>query len=157
MKIRLMVLSVAATLLVLGLFALKAEWPVQSSQTFSNATIKQGSSGKDVLELQGRLKFLGYYDGNVDGSFGAKTLNAVTWFQWKFGLKSDGIVSAATKEKLWEATKNWSPGAGDTTGGKNSSGAGSANAGAGKGSDDGSDLGKSNKMNLSANDLENHG
>ena len=126
MKIRLMVLSVAATLLVLGLFALKAEWPIQSSQTFSSATIKQGSSGKDVVELQGRLKFLGYYDGSVDGSFGAKTQNAVTWFQWEFGLKSDGIVNAATKEKLWEATKIWSPGAGDTPGEQNGADGGSA-------------------------------
>lgn len=76
---------------------------------FSTTPINLGSSGQDVYELQGRLKFLGYYDGEIDSHFGPKTKNAVTWFQWKFGMKSDGIVGAKTKLKLYNATKNWKP------------------------------------------------
>lgn len=56
---------------------------------FGTTPLKLGSSGQDVYELQGRLKHLGYYAGPIDSQFGAKTKNAVTWFQWKFGLKSD--------------------------------------------------------------------
>jgi N-acetylmuramoyl-L-alanine amidase len=88
-----------------------------SRETFSNAILKQGSTGKDVYELQGRLKHLGFYDGKIDGDFGPKTKNAVTWFQWKFGLKSDGIVGPKTKLKLWQATKNWRPTADQQPGG----------------------------------------
>jgi N-acetylmuramoyl-L-alanine amidase len=76
---------------------------------FSTTTIKLGSKGQDVYELQGRLKHLGYYAGKIDSQFGPKTKNAVTWFQWKFGMKSDGIVGAKTKLKLYNATKNWKP------------------------------------------------
>lgn len=101
---------------LLGLFQLQRHTD-QSLETFSNATLKQGSTGKDVYELQGRLKHLGFYDGKVDGDFGPKTKKAVTWFQWKFGLKSDGVVGAKTKLKLWQATKDWRPTAEDLPGG----------------------------------------
>lgn len=81
----------------------------KAQETFSNATFKYGAFGKDVLELQGRLKFLGYYDGKVDGDYGWKTLQSVKHFQWKFGMPADGIIGSKTKLKLWEATKKWSP------------------------------------------------
>jgi N-acetylmuramoyl-L-alanine amidase len=81
-----------------------------SQETFGNATLKMGSSGNDVEELQGRLKKLGYYGGPVDGDFGESTRNAVKWFQWKFGMKADGTVGLSTKQKLWKATKSWAPG-----------------------------------------------
>ncbi|MBN3526254.1 spore cortex-lytic enzyme [Paenibacillus apiarius] len=88
-----------------------------SAATFSNATIKHGSTGQDVNELQGRLKFLGYYDGKVDGVFGSATLESVKWFQWKFGMKADGVVGSKTKVKLYNATKNWKPGAAENKAG----------------------------------------
>lgn len=81
----------------------------KAQETFSNVTFKYGAFGKDVLELQGRLKFLGYYDGKVDGDYGWKTLQSVKHFQWKFGMPADGIIGSKTKLKLWEATKKWSP------------------------------------------------
>ncbi|UHA73878.1 spore cortex-lytic enzyme [Paenibacillus sp. 481] len=96
--------------MVLALFgAYEYKQMNETMETFSSATIKYGASGKDVTELQGRLKFLGYYNGKIDGVFGGATKNAVTWFQWKFGLKSDGVVGTKTKTKLVNATKNWSP------------------------------------------------
>ncbi|MFD1952928.1 spore cortex-lytic enzyme [Paenibacillus thailandensis] len=146
MKKRLIAVTAVTALLLLGLFTLYRAGGF-STETFSNATIKLGSSGQDVYELQGRLKHLGYYDGAIDGYFGPKTQNAVTWFQWKFGMKSDGVVGAKTKLKLWEATKNWKPTAADT--GK----APAANKGGGDTADDGS-LAKANNLGLTANDLK---
>nr|WP_306220677.1 spore cortex-lytic enzyme [Cohnella sp. WQ 127256] len=92
---------------LLGLYTIQHS--TQSRETFSSAILKEGASGKDIYELQGRLKALGYYNGKVDGNFGQKTKNSVTWFQWKFGMKSDGVVGAKTKLKLWSATKDWRP------------------------------------------------
>ncbi len=112
MSYRLVILTVCVVFGLLGLYTL--QHTSQSRETFSNVTLKMGSSGKDVYELQGRLKSLGYYNGKVDGNFGASTKNSVTWFQWKFGIKSDGVVGAKTKVKLWKATKDWKPTAEDS-------------------------------------------
>ncbi|WP_410510884.1 spore cortex-lytic enzyme [Paenibacillus sp. BR2-3] len=81
----------------------------QALPVFGTTPIKYGASGQDVYELQGRLKHLGYYAGKIDSHYGSKTLNSVKWFQWKFGIKADGVVGAKTKLKLYNATKNWRP------------------------------------------------
>jgi N-acetylmuramoyl-L-alanine amidase len=105
---------VVITLLFILFVPFLASNQMVEAKPFGKATLRYGSRGGDVYELQGRLKHLGYYGGKIDGSFGAKTKKAVTWFQWKFGLKSDGLVGAKTKLKLWQATKSWRPG-GTTT------------------------------------------
>lgn len=64
------------------------------------AVLKQGSSGQEVKEVQRRLKLWGYYNGAVDGSFGAGTRNAVIAFQKKNGLKADGVVGKSTYKAL---------------------------------------------------------
>ncbi|MBQ5926917.1 MAG: peptidoglycan-binding protein, partial [Clostridia bacterium] len=64
------------------------------------AVLRQGSKGSDVKEVQRRLKQWGYYDGSVDGVFGAGTKAAVVAFQKKNGLKADGIVGKATYQAL---------------------------------------------------------
>jgi N-acetylmuramoyl-L-alanine amidase len=125
---RLVILTVCFVFGLLGFYTLQHTG--QSRETFSNATLKPGSSGKDVYELQGRLKALGYYNGKVDGNFGDKTKNSVTWFQWKYGMKSDGVVGAKTKLKLWNATKDWKPTAEDlpvVSNGSNGSSSGGTN------------------------------
>lgn len=76
---------------------------------FGTTPIKYGASGQDVYELQGRLKHLGFYAGKIDSQYGSKTLESVKWFQWEFGMKTDGIVGPKTKLKLYNATKNWRP------------------------------------------------
>jgi len=95
--------------------------PVHPSEiaqpVFSNAIVKVGAKGADVTEMQGRLKFLGFYTGPVDGIFSWRSYWALRNFQYEFGLKIDGILGPKTKLKLWEATKNWRPGG--TTGGSN--------------------------------------
>ncbi|WEK56129.1 MAG: spore cortex-lytic enzyme [Candidatus Cohnella colombiensis] len=115
MKYRLLIWTVCLVFGLLGLNQLQHH--EQSRETFGTTILKQGTTGKDIYELQGRLKALGYFNGNVDGIFGPKTKNAVTWFQWKFGLKSDGIVGAKTKLMLWKATKDWKPTAAELPGG----------------------------------------
>ncbi|WP_308639303.1 spore cortex-lytic enzyme [Paenibacillus silvisoli] len=147
MRNRLITVTIVIVLLLFGAFTLKHAAFNKSTETFSSAILKVGSSGKDVRELQGRLKALGYFDGKIDGVFGTKTKNAVTWFQWKFGMKADGVVGAKTKLKLWEATKNWKPTA-------ESSGTGSSGGGSASSKPSTSDVNKSNNLGLSANDLK---
>ena len=65
-------------------------------------TLKYGSSGEEVKKLQEMLNTLGYDCGTADGKFGTKTQNAVKEFQKKYGLKVDGIVGAATYDKILE-------------------------------------------------------
>ncbi|MFC5472078.1 spore cortex-lytic enzyme [Cohnella suwonensis] len=151
MSYRLVILTVCVVFGLLGLYTLQHTH--QSRETFSSATLKVGASGKDIYELQGRLKALGYYNGKVDGQFGATTKNAVTWFQWKFGMKSDGVVGAKTKLKLWQATKDWKPTAEELPQSDNAGNAGNA---AGAESSDGSEskLPASNNLGLTDKDLK---
>lgn len=127
----------------------------QVKPAFSSQVIEYGAFGQDVYELQGRLKFLGFYHGEIDSYFGPKTLNSLKWFQSEFGLPVDGLAGGKTKLKLYNATKNWRPGA-DT-----------ANTGAGtkqsakavkpqkvKKASVSSNLAPSNGMGLTANDLK---
>ena len=62
----------------------------------AEAALRRGSKGDDVSAVQKRLKQWGYYDGAVDGIFGAATERAVKLFQKKNGLKVDGIIGSAT-------------------------------------------------------------
>lgn len=65
-----------------------------------NAVSKIGSTGKEVSDIQKRLKEWGYYNGAVDGIFGTATRNAVIKFQKANGLEADGIVGKKTLEKM---------------------------------------------------------
>ncbi|WP_150267784.1 spore cortex-lytic enzyme [Paenibacillus tepidiphilus] len=122
---------------------------------FGTTPLKLGSSGQDVYELQGRLKHLGYYGGKIDSQFGPKTKNAVTWFQWRFGMKVDGVVGAKTKLKLYNATKAWKPTEPRTgTASKNTGNNGNKNAQAAKTNAGNAELSSGNTMGLSENDLK---
>lgn len=100
----------AAALLIVSLFVVLVASP-QTTHSFGKTLLKVGSAGKDVYELQGRLSYLGYYKGKIDGQFGWQTYRSVRTFQWKFGMRVDGKVGPKTKLMLWKATKNWAPGA----------------------------------------------
>jgi N-acetylmuramoyl-L-alanine amidase len=153
MRNRLIVMTTIIVFLLFGAFTVNQFGQNAVKETFSRATLRVGSSGKDVYELQGRLKYLGFYNGPVNGSFNQKTKNAVTWFQWKFGLKSDGIVAGKTKLKLWEATKNWRPTAAELPGAKKTS-AGKAAATKNEDQASRSSISQPSRMGLSANDLK---
>ncbi|MFE5429881.1 L,D-transpeptidase family protein [Peribacillus simplex] len=66
----------------------------------TNASLKKGSSGPQVIELQKRLTKLGYSTKGVDGSFGKNTEAAVKKFQKSKKLTSDGVVGPKTKKAL---------------------------------------------------------
>ena len=66
--------------------------------------IRAGAMGDSVTRLQNRLKELGYYSGTVDGQFGPGTRTAVTDFQQRHGLQSDGVVGPDTSEILYSAS-----------------------------------------------------
>jgi N-acetylmuramoyl-L-alanine amidase len=69
----------------------------QYQQTRTAETLSRlGSSGSEVTKIQTRLKSWGYYNGSVDGVYGAKTRSAVITFQKKNGLTADGVAGSAT-------------------------------------------------------------
>jgi len=69
--------------------------------TINRPTLKVGSQGERVSELQAALKLLGFYSGTVDGVYNENTANAVSRFKQAVGLKPDGVVDAATWQRLF--------------------------------------------------------
>lgn len=69
-----------------------------ASNTMS--TLRFGSKGQEVRELQKDLIARNYTVGTVDGDFGNKTLTAVKAFQKDAGLTQDGIVGTKTRKAL---------------------------------------------------------
>lgn len=63
-------------------------------------TLKLGSIGTDVMEIQALLKKIGYDPGPIDGVFGTKTQMAVVEFQKDNGLTADGIIGPKTYREL---------------------------------------------------------
>ncbi|MBP1932842.1 spore cortex-lytic enzyme [Ammoniphilus resinae] len=95
--------------LLLGCYISSSNHSFTTEDVFSKQIVKKGAQGGDVWELQGRLKFLGFYTGDIDGVFGTRTYRALRNFQYEFGLKVDGVLGPKTKLKLWKATKQWKP------------------------------------------------
>ncbi len=85
--------------------ALYAFTPPKPVNAFSSQVIQQGAVGDDVIELQARLQYVGYYNGKIDGVFGWGTYWALRNFQYEFGQEIDGIAGQTTKQKLVKATK----------------------------------------------------
>lgn len=79
--------------------------PAPKTDAFTNQVIQKGAVGDDVIELQARLQYLGYYHGKIDGVFGWGTYWALRNFQERFGLKVDGLAGEDTKAKLVKASK----------------------------------------------------
>ncbi|MCF2146333.1 peptidoglycan-binding protein [Desmonostoc muscorum LEGE 12446] len=79
---------------------------VNPADSISRPTLKVGSQGERVSELQAALKLLGFYSGVVDGIYSENTANAVSRFKQAAGLNPDGIVDATTWQRLFpkEAT-----------------------------------------------------
>jgi N-acetylmuramoyl-L-alanine amidase len=77
------------------------------AEAFSGQIIQKGAVGEDVIELQSRLKNIGFYHGKIDGVFGWGTYWALRNFQYEFGLPIDGLAGATTKAKLAKATPKY--------------------------------------------------
>jgi len=94
-----------ATILFLTQVIIPFTTKVDQVEAFTNQVIQQGAVGEDVIELQSRLQYIGYYNGKIDGVFGWKTYWALRNFQYEFGLPIDGLAGPTTKQKLAKATK----------------------------------------------------
>jgi hypothetical protein len=53
-----------------------------------------------IVNVQQALKELGYYAGDINGSLGVNTRNALTAYQQDYGLDSTGVVDEATVRAL---------------------------------------------------------
>ncbi len=65
-------------------------------------TLKNGSSGKLVKQLQTRITELGYYTGPISGNYAVKTVRAVKQIQSQNALKVTGV----TDEETWNTIFN---------------------------------------------------
>lgn len=91
--------------LVLSMLTATAAASPNMALAFSGQVLQKGAYGDDVIELQSRLQYVGYYKGKIDGVYGWGTYWAVRNFQKAFGLPVDGLVGGTTKNKLVKASK----------------------------------------------------
>jgi peptidoglycan hydrolase-like protein with peptidoglycan-binding domain len=83
--------------------------------TPASSTLKVGSKGTDVKDLQTKLIELGYLSGKADGIYGSKTAEAVKAFQKASKLTADGIAGSKTLNLLKNANSSGSSSTGTTT------------------------------------------
>ena len=69
-------------------------------------TLKKGSKGQAVKDLQEALNALGYEILDVDGEFGPQTEEMVKAFQAAVGIDVDGIVGPITWRNIDEADQS---------------------------------------------------
>src|SRR5699024_6860788 len=93
---------ISTTFIAIALFW---SFPVHKTEAFSPQVIQHGAVGEDVIELQARLKHIGFYSGKIDGVFGWSTYWALRNFQYEFGMEIDGVAGQQAKDKLVKATK----------------------------------------------------
>lgn len=86
-------------LVVICLLTLSLSAP-DRSEAFSGQVIELGAYGEDVIELQSRLQYIGFYKNKIDGKFGYGTYWALRNFQDQYGLPIDGVAGQNTKTKL---------------------------------------------------------
>jgi peptidoglycan hydrolase-like protein with peptidoglycan-binding domain len=81
------------------------------------STIREGSRGPDVIQLQFLLNYISQYYSDIqpviqDSVFGRTTRDSVVAFQRKFDLIQDGVVGSATWRLLYQVYKNIQSGIG---------------------------------------------
>jgi len=79
------------------------ETGTEAVETQAARELQQGDSGDDVLFIQTRLKEMKYYAGELSGSYGAATRDAVRAFQEDFGLNGTGTADIQTQMVLYTA------------------------------------------------------
>lgn len=88
------------TALVLLMLVVTGAATTYQAEAQSPATLKYGSTGVDVPDLQFRLQTLGYFKSTITQTFGMTTRTAVQGFQKANGIASDGIAGPQTWRKL---------------------------------------------------------
>jgi hypothetical protein len=74
--------------------------PTTSSTFVFTKALKLGSTGTEVIQLQQKLKTLGFYKGKIDGGYGAATEAAVKALQKAHKLTQIGSVGPQTRALL---------------------------------------------------------
>ncbi len=70
----------------------KRTFLVNSTEKLGKATLIYGARGRDVRDLQRKLRAQGYYHGPANGVLGRGTVKAVKRFQAAIGIPVDGVV-----------------------------------------------------------------
>lgn len=75
----------------------KVEFVVDSTEEFGKAVLTVGARGKDVAELQARLREAGFLqESDIEGLYGDPTRDAVKALQESLGMKADGVAGPYT-------------------------------------------------------------
>jgi peptidoglycan hydrolase-like protein with peptidoglycan-binding domain len=83
----------------------------------ASTVLRRGDSGQRVVDLQSRLRQLGFYSGALNGNYGSLTEAAVVAFQRSRGLTEDGVAGPAVLaalERLAPLSANPAAGSGNT-------------------------------------------
>ena len=68
---------------------------------YSEDSLGRGAAGTEVEDLQCRLQDLGYFDGEVTGSYDMDTISAMKHLQADLGLAQNGIASGELLEVIY--------------------------------------------------------
>ncbi|WP_236784406.1 spore cortex-lytic enzyme [Alteribacter salitolerans] len=79
--------------------------PSMEAHAFTDQVIQKGATGDDVVELQSRLQYIGFYHDTIDGVYGWGTYWSVKKYQDEFGLEADGLVGPKMKQMLEKSTE----------------------------------------------------
>lgn len=109
------VVACVALTFAIGFGAMSAGFAFNQTPVSAREEIVETLTTAQNRTVQTKLKNWGYYKGNVDGIYGAKTREAVRLFQRKNGLAVDGIVGKKTAAALGMTLS------GSTSGGSQSS------------------------------------
>lgn len=104
-KVVLFASIIAIAFLSISIYHVGNTMEIDSLKTYKKTSMAPealywGSRGQDVKNVQWKLLQWGYYNGKVDGIYGAATYRAVRRFQSKNGLKVDGVVGPETAAGL---------------------------------------------------------
>ena len=106
MKYRMLTLLAAALLLFSPAMAEMPEEEdisLEEQIAIDTPTLTQGITGEEITRLQQKLAALGYYEGEITGSYGDLTKAAVKAFQSDFTLLQTGEADAETQEMIHSA------------------------------------------------------
>lgn len=84
--------------------------PTPTPEPEKYSTLNTGSKGPAVLALQEALTELKFYTGELDGSYGKSTKDAVSAFQKRNKIKVDGKAGDQVQKLLYDATPRNSKG-----------------------------------------------
>lgn len=81
----------------------------QTPSPLARPLVREGSEGEIIRELQSVLQLLGYFSGEVNGTFDDATKKAVIRFQTAATLEADGIVGPQTWRSLLPSPAQLAP------------------------------------------------